>query len=268
VNGFWEELAATPPESVPVGDVVLRRGSRVRLRPRAGGDVLDIAVAGRTAIVESLEQDAEGTIRLAVTVEDDPGRDLGESRQPGHRFFFTTEEVEPLADAPAPGARVLVAGIGNVFLGDDGFGVAVARRLATRTLPPGVVVKDFGIRGLDLAYALQDDWDAAIFVDAAPRGGVPGALYAIDAQADADGVPMLDEHGMDPVHVLRLARTLGRVPPVVRVVGCEPATLGGGDPATDVLVELSPVVAAAVAPAADMVLEVIEELTRTEGDRR
>ena len=95
-------------------------------------------------------------MHLAVVVEDDPGRDLGERRQPGHRFFFAPDEVEPLpAPAPAaPAVRVLVAGIGNVFLGDDGFGVALAGRLARRELPAGVEVVDFGIRGMDLAYAL------------------------------------------------------------------------------------------------------------------
>ena len=91
---------------------------------------------------------------VGVLVDDDPGRDLGER---GHRFFFSPEEVVPL--------RVLVAGIGNVFLGDDGFGVELAKRVSY----DGVDVVDFGIRGMDLAYALAD-YDVVVFLDATPRG--------------------------------------------------------------------------------------------------
>ncbi|HMI70313.1 MAG TPA: hypothetical protein VK510_09995, partial [Solirubrobacteraceae bacterium] len=90
----WEDLERPGPDSVVVDGVELRRGSRVRLRPRAGGDVLDLVLAGRTAVVEAIEEDTDDALQLAVTVEDDPGRDLGERRQPGHRFFFTPEEVE------------------------------------------------------------------------------------------------------------------------------------------------------------------------------
>ena len=109
-------------------------------------------------------QSVEGDVQLAVVLEDDPGRDLGVARQPAHRFFFSTAEVEPLAGGPAvqPGApSILVAGIGNVLLADDGFGVEAARLLAQRELPGGVKVADFGIRGMDLAYELQEDYDVA-----------------------------------------------------------------------------------------------------------
>jgi hypothetical protein len=85
----------TPPESAGAGGAELRTGSRVRLKPRAGGDVFDLALAGRTATVESIEQDYEGRIHLAVILDDDPGKDLGLLRLPGHRFFFAPEEVEP-----------------------------------------------------------------------------------------------------------------------------------------------------------------------------
>ena len=165
----------------------------------------------------------EGDVQLAVTVEDDPGRDLGEDRQIGHRFFFSPDEVEPLGprEPEVAARRILVAGIGNVFLGDDGFGVAVAGRLAAATLPPGVDVVDFGIRGMDLAYALRD-YDVAILVDAVPRGGAPGTLYVIEPELDADEAGP-DAHGMDPVKVLALARGLGDPLPRVLVVGCEPA---------------------------------------------
>jgi len=85
-----------PLDSVVAEGMELRAGDRVRLRPRAGGDVLDLALAGRTATIESIEQDYENNIYLAVVVDDDPGKDMGLLRQPGHRFFFTTEDVEPL----------------------------------------------------------------------------------------------------------------------------------------------------------------------------
>ncbi|MGH7848434.1 MAG: hydrogenase maturation protease, partial [Candidatus Binatia bacterium] len=80
-------------------------------------------------------------------------------------------------DSAMTPAKILVAGIGNIFLGDDGFGVEVARELAKRKLPESVRVVDFGIRGFDLAYALLDGYDLTILVDAAPRGGLPGTLY-------------------------------------------------------------------------------------------
>ena len=88
----------TPLEEVQVGGARIRTGSRVRLRPRAGGDIFDLALAGQIAVVESIEQDYEDRVHLAVVLEDDPGQDLGRLRQPGHRFFFSPEEVEPLAD--------------------------------------------------------------------------------------------------------------------------------------------------------------------------
>ena len=86
---------------VRVLGVDLKPGDRVRLRPRAGGDILDLALAGKVATIESIEQDYEDKVYVAVTVDDDPGRDLGLLRQPGHRFFFTTEEVEPLMPGEA-----------------------------------------------------------------------------------------------------------------------------------------------------------------------
>src|SRR5689334_8572384 len=112
--------------------------------------------------------------------------------------------------------RILVAGIGNIFLGDDAFGVEVAQRLARRAWPEGVRVVDFGIRGLDLAYALLDGYDAAILVDAAPRGGPPGSLYVIEpseggpaGQDEVGAGTLIEGHGMDPVKVLRLVAALG-----------------------------------------------------------
>ena len=196
-------------DRVCVAGVELKTGDPVRLRPRVGGDIFDLALAGQTAIIESIEQDYEGKVHLAVVVEDDPGKDLGVLRQPGHRFFFTPDEVEPLRLHP----KILVAGIGNIFLGDDGFGVEVIRRLPS--FSENVTVKDFGIRGYDLAYALLDDYDVTILVDAAPRGDVPGTLYVIEPEIANEELeppqPALDAHAMNPVSVLRMARSMGRV---------------------------------------------------------
>jgi hydrogenase maturation protease len=249
----WEELERPGPEAVVVDGVEVRRGSRVRLRPRAGGDVFDLALAGRTAVVDAIEQDMDERVLLAITVDDDPGRDLGGLRQPGHRFFFSPEEVEPL-----PSPRILVAGIGNVFLGDDGFGVALAGRLADRTLPPGVEVADFGIRGMDLAYALGEGYDAVVLLDAAPRDQPPGTLYVIEAEVD-DGQVALDTHGMDPVRVLATARALGGAPPPTLVVGCEPLTRMTGDE-EDVVAELSEPVQAALDEGVRLVESLLDEI--------
>jgi hydrogenase maturation protease len=128
--------------------------------------------------------------------------------------------------------RVLVAGVGNIFLGDDAFGVEVVRRLALCPLPEGVVVKDFGIRGLDLAYALLDrGYAATILVDAALRGGAPGTLYTIEPNIDDDAMTghqmvVVQPHGMDPLNVFRMVRSMDGDLKGVLVVGCEPLTLG------------------------------------------
>jgi hydrogenase maturation protease len=126
-------------------------------------------------------------------------------------------------------ARVLVAGIGNIFFGDDGFGVEVVRRLAQRPLPEGVKVVDFGIRALDLTYALLDGYDMAILVDATSRGRAPGTLYLIEPEiGDGTGpaLPAFETHGMDAVKVLERARAMGGALPTLRVLGCEPSVLG------------------------------------------
>jgi len=130
--------------------------------------------------------------------------------------------------------QLLIAGIGNIFLGDDAFGCEVAQALARRTLPPGVRVVDFGIRGLDLAYALQDGYDAAILVDAVPRGQPPGTLYVLepvfDDNSDAALPAAVRSHDMDVANVLRLLASLGGRAPRILLVGCEPTPLAdGGD---------------------------------------
>ncbi|GAC1397074.1 MAG: hypothetical protein NVSMB65_16130 [Chloroflexota bacterium] len=155
---------------------------------------------------------------------------------------------------------ILVAGIGNIFLGDDGFGVEVVRRMAGRRLPDGVTVVDYGIRGMDLAYALLDEYAALILVDAAARGGSPGTLYLIEPRLDQDPEVTLDSHAMDPVKVLALARVLGARPVPTFVVACEPLTLGSGDAYEDVVVGLSPPVQAALDEAVAMVESLVQEI--------
>src|SRR5215212_7277717 len=110
---------------------------------------------------------------------------------------------------------ILIAGIGNIFLGDDAFGVEVAQRLTQRAWPEGVRVVDFGIRGFDLAYAILDGPDLTIMVDAVPRGEAPGTLYLIEPELgdiDSAGDQALDTHGMNPVKVLQLVKRLGGDP--------------------------------------------------------
>ncbi|MGH3086889.1 MAG: hydrogenase maturation protease [Rubrobacteraceae bacterium] len=163
--------------------------------------------------------------------------------------------------------RVLVAGVGNIFLGDDGFGVEVVKRLAERDLPEGVEVKDFGIRGMDLAYALQDDYEAVVFVDAVPRGEEPGTVYLIEPEIEDDGEVSLDTHGMDPVKVIKLSRALGAKPVRTLVVGCEPQVVLSGENYDDMLMELSKPVRAAVDEAVKMVESVVEEIHEKDGEQ-
>jgi hydrogenase maturation protease len=141
---------------------------------------------------------------------------------------------------------ILVAGLGNIFLADDAFGSEVARRMQGFNTP-SVRIVDFGIRGLDLAYALGDGYTAVIIVDACPRGGEPGTTYVIEPALNElpDIAPAVEAHAMDPVRVLALARSMGTELRNVRIVGCEPETLSSDDGR----IGLSPRVAAAVEPA-------------------
>jgi hydrogenase maturation protease len=165
-------------------------------------------------------------------------------------------------------SRILVAGIGNVFLGDDAFGVEVARRLATRPIAEEVAVKDFGTRGFDLAFAL-DSADVIIIVDAASRGELPGTLYTIEPQLE--GLPAYgqaedpsdgpDAHAMDPIQVFRLARHMNVVPGRILLVGCEPESFG---PENLGQMGMSAVVEAAVDRAVDLIDELIVQLRKVE----
>ncbi|MEV8565138.1 hydrogenase maturation protease [Streptomyces sp. NPDC051322] len=142
--------------------------------------------------------------------------------------------ARPVTDTGRPGPRILIAGIGNIFLADDAFGPEVITAMSGRPVPDGVHVADFGIRGMDLAYRLLDGYDVAVLVDAAPRGEEPGTLYVIEPDLeDGDPRQVPEAHGMDPVKVLALARTLGDVDqarlPRVLVLGCEPLVRMRGD---------------------------------------
>lgn len=176
--------------------------------------------------------------------------------------------------------KTLIAGVGNIFLGDDGFGVEVATRLAGVDLPDGVKVVDYGIRGMHLAYDLANGYDAAILIDATPRGGAPGTIYVIepdlgsgpevgtgpeaDGEGEGDGDtadagatdpvdanPLFDAHGMQPDVVFGMLDMLGGGrPDRILVVGCEPASVDYG-------MGLSDAVTASVDEAVRVVLELV-----------
>lgn len=154
--------------------------------------------------------------------------------------------------------RVLVAGVGNVFLQDDGFGVAVAQELTRAELPEGTRVVDFGIRGLHLAYDLLDTPDLLVLVDATSKKRAPGTLYLIDPEfGDNEVSPAAaDAHAMDPSAVFASVLHLGGRLPRTRIVGCEPASLDEG-------MGLSPPVERAVPAAVTMIRELLESETRT-----
>jgi hydrogenase maturation protease len=163
------------------------------------------------------------------------------------------------------GPRVLVAGVGNIFLGDDAFGVEVAQRLARRPLPEGVRVVDFGIRGLDLTYALLDGYEAVVLVDAAPRGGRPGTLYVLEPEVAASSDPadaglLAQTHDLDPARVLRVAAALGGRVGRLLVVGCEPAP----PDEEEMVPEMSAPVRAAVDEAVPFIESLVGRLLRGE----
>jgi hydrogenase maturation protease len=155
--------------------------------------------------------------------------------------------------------QILVAGIGNAWLRDDGFGGEVAKRLGARELPPEAAVFDFGTGGLDLAYEVMRGYDALILLDVSRQGGAPGTLYVMEANEDdveagiEDG-QVINPHGMDPQTVLRFVKSVGAWPGKVVVIACEPAEV------EDMGFGLSDEVAAAVDGAVDLVLETVEQL--------
>jgi hydrogenase maturation protease len=155
--------------------------------------------------------------------------------------------------------RILIAGIGNAWLRDDGFGGAVVKRLEACSLPEGTVVFDFGTGGLDLAYEVMRGYDALVLVDVSQQGGEPGTLYVMEAsqeeaEAGIEDGQVINPHAMDPQTVLRFVKTLGAWPGKVLVVACEPADV------SDMGLGLSEEVARAVDGAVDLVVSTVEEL--------
>ena len=176
-----------------------------------------------------------------------------------------------------PSKRILVACIGNIFLGDDGFGVEVAQRMLSRQNRPyaeHVQVIDFGIRGMDLAYTLLEDYDTLVLVDAVPRGGQPGTLYLIEPdmtrlnaeQGAQAGRVALDTHSMDPVKVLAYARTLGAQPIRTFLVGCEPGIFDGADAFMEMSMGLSEPVQAAIDTAIQMIDSLVTNLLQPQSE--
>lgn len=157
---------------------------------------------------------------------------------------------------------MLVAGVGNIFLSDDAFGVEVIRALGDGPAPAGVKIVDFGIRGVHLAYELLDGYDVLVLVDAAPRGETPGTVSLVeveqaaiaDASAEVAGGerPMVDAHGLEPGAILQMLGSLGGQVETVLVVACEPQSVEEG-------LGLSPAVAAAVPEAVQLVRKVMSE---------
>ncbi|MDB6142018.1 MAG: Hydrogenase maturation protease [Pseudomonas sp.] len=159
--------------------------------------------------------------------------------------------------------KILVAGIGNIFMGDDGFGCEVAARLSRCELPTGVDLVDFGIRSLDLSYALMDGYEVVILIDAVDRGEAPGTVYLIEPDIDnaeaaqrVPGEPLMTPHELDATSVLRFIATLEQRPRVL-MVGCQPQFLG----AEEGYMGLSDVVAGAVEKAMGEVLGLLSELS-------
>jgi len=168
--------------------------------------------------------------------------------------------------------RILIACIGNIFFGDDAFGVEVAQRLARRgsgRYPEGVQVVDFGIRGTELAYTLLDGgYDVLVLVDAVQRGGAPGTVYLIEPDLSGmtaekgveAGRVALDNHSMDPVKVLAFARSLGAPPIRTLLVGCEPTSTGGGEADEEMQMGLSEPVQAVIDEAVKMIDSLVGQL--------
>lgn len=171
---------------------------------------------------------------------------------------------------------ILLACIGNIFLGDDAFGVEMAGLLARESWPESVIVRDFGIRGLDLVYALLEDRTAFVLVDAVPRGEAPGTLYSMEidlqsidrftpAEASA-GEAALDAHGLHPLRVLQMVRALGGSPRRVFLIGCEPTPLDEQEE-MEGRMGLSEPVRASLPDAVSMVCSLIEQIQKeTEND--
>lgn len=171
----------------------------------------------------------------------------------------TIEMEQPKNQAPMAKKRVMIAGIGNMFMKDDGFGSAVIKRISNKKFPDGVEVKDFGTGGLKLAYDLMRGYDGLIFLDASPRGKTPGTLYVIEPNENdfsnnlEEGGP-IDPHGADPVTVLRFVKSTGAWPGKVFIVACEPESVDEFE------IGLSEPVNIAIDKAIELVDEIVQDI--------
>ena len=202
-------------DTVTIGGQQIGRGSRVRLRPGARrADAQDMFLVGRIAEVQAVLYDVDDKPYLAVSLADQPDEDMRIAH--GRFLYFSTDEVEPCepgAERPRMTGRTLVAGVGNVFLRDDAFGCEVVRLLATDPVPDGVQVRDFGIRGVHLAYDLLDGCDLFVLVDAAPHGEPPGTVTVHGGRGAGPRLADRPGHGRarpDPGRHLRAARLARR----------------------------------------------------------
>lgn len=212
----------------------LQPGTRVRLAPNRRGDLLDDVLSGLEATVERVEEDTDGRRHVGVVLAGDQAIELGRMRQIGHRFFFSPDELVVLGAGRAP--SVMVAGLGDAFDGDGGFGAAVIEELRRRPRPAGVRLADFGIRVTDLEAALEDGFDALIVVAAARTGRRPGDVSVLDGAVVAQG----------------LGFTGASMPARHHAVVLEPAGGGGA--------EMSEAARAAVSGAAERVEELLDRL--------
>lgn len=249
----WESFlnrSGTPADqTVEVSGRPVSKGSRVRLHPGRRADAMDMFLEGQTATVAGVQRDLEDRVHIAVTVDAEQAADLHDWY--GRYFYFGPEEIELLDSVAERTPRVLVAGIGNVFFGDDGFGSAVIGRLAAQSLPEWVRVKDFGIRGVHLAYELLDtSYDTTIIVDAMARGGAPGTVYVLEPDLENTPAASADAHTMGVEAVLALLKQIGGQPGRVVIVGCEPGSV-------DADMSLSGPVAGALDEAAAAVLNLV-----------
>jgi hydrogenase maturation protease len=163
--------------------------------------------------------------------------------------------------------QILVAGIGNIFFGDDGFGVEVVRQLLQSDLPDEVHVVDFGIRSYDLAYAIMEDYEAVILIDATQQGQPAGTIYLIEpdlSELDKLNGEVVNAHSMNPVRVLQMVQSMGGQPGQIYLVGCEPAVLE----TENGYIGLSEVVGAAVPPTIKMIHWLIADIQQKEVERR
>ncbi|MEO8111571.1 MAG: hydrogenase maturation protease [Ginsengibacter sp.] len=174
--------------------------------------------------------------------------------------YLPIREIKPRGEAPVnKKKRVMIAGVGNMFMKDDGFGGAVIKKMSDKTFPEGVEIKDFGTGGLKLAYDLMKGYDGLILLDASQRGEEPGTLYVIEPEENSiesnleDGGP-IDPHGSDPATILRFVKGIGAWPGKVLIVACEPVAVD------DFEIGLSEPVNEAVDKAVDLIDELLKDI--------